>query len=190
MKRFTKMIYVLLGIWLCAAFSSCDFLNDYRNGSGSGLGGNSSGNGGGSSGGGSEDKFSSDAVWEFKLTDKKGSYYYFSGQDTFDYNYNGEYHEDCIYQISFTATKSDWSAGKWTLYTRPKASSTPIETVDSGTFTGVIIADGQVTLVGENNASKTVTITNSGTETDGTGGTFSWNVYTINQKIGASAPEK
>lgn len=95
---------------------------------------------------------------EFYLSDDKSSYIYYTSTTRFIY----ENHDDCIYQISFTPTKSDASQGKWKLYTRERATVKTIDMIHQGTFKGVnggsIKTGGTVQLLIDNQVIQTIEI--------------------------------
>lgn len=131
----------------------------------------------------------------FKLTQISGAYYYYSEVVTgagWDYTYNGETHTDCIYQISFKATNSANTKGTVTIYTRPRASTTTIESIATGSWesTAPINADGTVTITYEDNTVANPTISGSGASQDSNGkdigGTFTLDVYKMSSGINAS----
>ena len=132
----------------------------------------------------------------FKLTQISGAYYYYSevvtGDAGWDYTYNGETHTDCIYQISFKATNSANTKGTVTIYTRPRASTTTIESIATGTWTSTaaINADGTVTITYDDETVAEATISGSGASKDSLGkdigGTFTLDVYKISSGINAS----
>lgn len=101
---------------------------------------------------------------EFYLSqDMTNSYKYFTSTQAFIYTANDGTVYDatnpCIYQISFKPTNSAETKGKWSLYTRPKASPKTIELIFQGTYEGNVKQNGgQVKLYIENNLIQTLNI--------------------------------
>ena len=79
------------------------------------------------------------------------SFVYYNSTKAFSYKDNAS----CYYQIKFNAGKKTWM-----LYTRTTASSTPIEEIAGGTFTGSPSKEGELTLTSadEKTATQTVTV--------------------------------
>jgi len=167
------LIASLLALSFCVSFSSCDLLAAAL------------------SEGTDEETVKN--IYTFSCTDNKGTYIYYTSTETFKYtsSSDNELHENCIYQISFTSKNTANTIGTWRVYTRPKASTTTIDTVANGTFSGCILEAGEVSLTYEDDSSAgTVTISGEavteGTTTDYTGLTFTMDVSTLHSSIGAS----
>ncbi|MCR4736441.1 MAG: hypothetical protein K5829_15705 [Treponema sp.] len=177
------LIASFMALSFCVSFSSCDLLTAALSGENN-----------------EEDEDDEEEtvknIYTFKCTDNKGTYIYYTSTETFKYtsssdNGDNELHENCIYQISFAPKNTANTSGTWRVYTRPKASTTTIDTVANGTFSGCILEAGEVSLTYEDNSSAgTVTISGevvtSGTTTDYTGLTFTMDVSKLHSSIGAS----
>ena len=130
------------------------------------------------------------SVYNFRLTDIKGSYHYFTSTETFKYTKDGEELTNCIYQISFNSTNTANTKGTWTVYTRPKASTNVITLVAQGSYEGNPEKAGTITLTykaGDSAGSVTVSgeAVKNGSEWDYTGLTFSMDVTKLHSTIGA-----
>ena len=64
----------------------------------------------------------------------------------------------CVYQFCFHPTNSAETKGTWTLYTRPKGSTTTIELIYKGTYEGKVTDNGEVKLLIDNALIQTIEI--------------------------------
>ena len=100
---------------------------------------------------------------EFYLSlDQPKSNKYFTSTTAFTYTTSkGVVYDEtnpCIYQFCFHPTISAETKGTWTLYTRPKASTSTIELIYKGTYEGKVTDNGQVKLFIDNNLIQTLDV--------------------------------
>lgn len=150
MKKITKLFSVLAVIAALFTLNSCEGLLPGIAPENNGNGGNGKSNG-------------KTIEHEFYNSQNSGAYMYFTDTQTFTYTNSGVTGYDkttvCIYQMSFNSTKSDNSAGTWSLYTRPKSSYDTIEMVGQGKFKGSPVKEGTVQLFDKDGTTLLQTLT-------------------------------
>ena len=132
------------------------------------------------------------SIYNFKATQKSGSYLYFTSTETFEYTSktDNKKYTGCIYQICFNSKNSANTKGSWVVYSRPKASTQTIEIVAKGDFEGNPYEAGSIKLTYEaGDSAGTVTVSGEAVkknlEWDYTGLTFSMDVTKLHSTIGA-----
>lgn len=161
MKKLKIILATLFTIGLAFSFVSCDdLINSLTE---------------------EEDSGSTTNMYEFKLTDgtELSTFVYYTSTEKFTYTSptTNETYDYCQYQLSFNVGKKTWI-----LYTRPVKTSSNLDTVASGTYTGDLFNDGDVVLTYSSDyasigTSETVTVSNK---------SFELNVYAAHKAMGAA----